>query len=237
MQKVGVAGVGKQTVIMPAAQTQEQPFENFKEITSPEIELLLCCARVNIPSATQNQIRQLLQSGINWPLFIELASIHGLLPLAHRHLSALAASTIPKDILIQLWIHHERTLHRNQSMAKELLFILRTLEADTIPAIAFKGPALAVEAYDDLALREFGDLDILLRPQDVLRACSLLERHGYTTEYNLTPEAKRAFLRSKVHNCISMTHPDRKIKIELHWKTDIHAPVESTDKKPVVDRR
>lgn len=217
---------------MPLAQTQHLLPEGIKEIASPEIELLLCCARVNIPSATQDRVRQLLQSAINWTLFIELASIHGLLPLAHRHLGAMAPSAIPKDILVQLWIHHESTLHRNQIMADELLFILRALEAEGIPAIPFKGPALAVEAYGNLALREFGDLDILLRQQDVLRTCSLLERHGYTTDYDLTADAKLAFLQSKVHYCISMTHPDRKTNVELHWKTDVHAPVESTGEKP-----
>ncbi len=51
-------------------------------------------------------------------------------------------------------------------MTAELKAVMGWLEAGDVPAIAYKGPTLAAWAYGDIALREFCDLDILVRPSD-----------------------------------------------------------------------
>lgn len=192
----------------------------------PEFELLLCCARIHLLPGTRDRIMRLLQSELDWAYLINLASGHGLLPLLYRHLNAVAAAALPRDILIPLLGHYESNARRNRAMADELLVVLRTLDAHGIPAIPFKGPALAAAVYGDLALREFSDLDILLRVDDVLAASRLLQQHGYIHEYDLTPDAEAALVRSSLQYHLIFDHASRPVKLELHWKTDADFPVE-----------
>ena len=149
-----------------------------------------------------------------------------MLPLFYRHLNALAPAAIPKAIYIKLWGRYESTSRRNQAMAKELSDILQMLDANGIPAIAYKGPTLAAAIYGDPALREFGDLDILLRRQDVLPAKSLLQAHGYVPEYGLKPAGEAGFLRSSMQYHLVMVGGPGAVMVELHWKTDADFPVE-----------
>jgi hypothetical protein len=61
-----------------------------------------------------------------------------------------------------------------------------------IPAIPFKGPALASMAYGDLSLREFVDLDILLQRQHLSKAYQVLASSGYH------PKGKNNVLQDKM---------------------------------------
>ena len=216
--------------LVPNTASLTAPNEGANGAWGPEAELLLCCARLDLPQAKRDRALALLQSELDWAYLINLASGHGLLPLLYRHLDALAATALPRDIIAALWAHYEGNARRNRAMADELLFVLRTLDAHGIPAIAFKGPALAAAVYGDLALREFGDLDILLRLKDVLPAGRLLQEHGYVLEYDLKPDVEAAFLRSRLNYHLVLMHAHRPVTLELHWKTDTDFPVE-----PVAD--
>lgn len=200
----------------------------YKANLRPEVELLLCCARLRVPSAARERIMALLELELDWVHLLKLASEHGLLPLLYLQLNALAPAAVPKAIYMKLWAHYESTLRHNQGMARELLNILQMFDANGIPAIAYKGPALAAAVYGDLGLREFGDLDILLRPQDVLPAKRLLRAHGYIPEYDLKPAVEAAFLRSSMQYHLVLVDKARAVMIELHWKTDPDFAVEAT---------
>ena len=50
-----------------------------------------------------------------------------------------------------------------------------------VPAMALKGPALAISAYGDLAMRVFADLDFMVRVEDLPRAAAALGRAGYSS--------------------------------------------------------
>jgi hypothetical protein len=207
--------------------TSGRPASEDRGVALPaEAELMLCCARLHLDSARRERIAFLLGEKPDWNRLVALAAEHGLLPLLYRHLEAMSAA-VPREIFVQLWGHHETNARRNRALAGELSKILELLDANGIPALPYKGPALAVAAYGDLALREFGDLDILLRPQDVLPAKALLQAQGYVPEYGLRPAAEAALLRSSLIYHLVVTHPARAVMVELHWRTDADYPVEA----------
>ncbi len=201
--------------------------DDFRAGLRPEAELLLCCARLDLRPGDRERIMGLLQSGFDWAYLLEMASRHGLRPLLYRHLNAIAAAAVPKAIFAELWGRYETTRRRNQEMAKELLRVLKLLDANGIAAIPYKGPALAASTYGDLALREFGDLDILLRPQDILPAKALLLAQGYRPKYPLKPAVEAAFLRSPGQYHLVLVHGASAVMLELHWMTDPDYPVGS----------
>src|SRR5262249_34123103 len=67
--------------------------------------------------------------------------------------------------------------------------------------------------YGNLGLREFGDLDLLLRAADLARARRLLRTRGYRPQYPLSPGQERAYLRSL---CQLPFVRDDGVVVELH---------------------
>ena len=181
---------------------------------SPHAALLLLCARVQLDEPQRQQLRTLLaKTRLNWDHLLALAARHGLLPLLAPHLRACAADGVPYDVLAQLKKYQHVLAVRNLGLVGALVHLLRLFDAHHIPALPFKGPTLALFAYGSLGLREFGDLDLLLRPGDLARARALLREQGYEAQYSLTAAQETAYLRSLGQ--LPLENADR-VVVELH---------------------
>ncbi|MEP7069988.1 MAG: nucleotidyltransferase family protein, partial [Usitatibacter sp.] len=187
------------------------------------------CARLELSPVESGNFLRIAGARLDWGVVLELASRHGLRPLLYRHLDALAPAAAPRPIFVELWGCHESLARRNAAMAAELLCIVDALEANAIPCLPYKGPALAQSAYGDLALREFGDLDILVAPADLMRARTLVQALGYTSRYPLAPPQEAALLRSGMHYHLVLDRSAGEWMVELHWRTDPDYPVERCD--------
>ncbi|MFN6537643.1 MAG: nucleotidyltransferase family protein [Nostoc sp. EkiNYC01] len=152
------------------------------KVKRPEIELLLCCTRTHIDSETAERIKTLLQQNIDWTLLIQIATYHGTIPLLYQSLNKIGKEAIPQTVLTQLQNRYHANASRNLFLSHELLKILKLFEANKIPAIPFKGLVLAASIYGNLAMRQFSDLDILVRQQDIVKAQELLIAQKYQLE-------------------------------------------------------
>jgi Uncharacterised nucleotidyltransferase len=159
---------------------------------SPEFELLLACCSVSGREFVESELRD-LEAGVAWPRVLQLAEHHSVLPLMYRALRNHLHS-LPLEVRAELQARYEANARKNLKFTAELFRILDCLEADGIPAIPYKGPVLAETVYGDLALRDFSDLDVLVRPSDVRRAKSALQRLGYTPSTDLSSATERAYL-------------------------------------------
>jgi len=185
-------------------------------IRRPEIELLLCCARTVRSPETAAHIRALLQEGIDWEYLLRTARRHGVAPLLYWHLDATCSDAVPKNAFDHLRDHFRANGLRNLFLTGELVRLLNAFEAREISAIPYKGPALAASVYGNLALREFNDLDILVRRHDVPKAKEVLASMGYQARYRLTRTQETGFLRSQREH--PFRREDGKCVVELHWE-------------------
>lgn len=181
----------------------------------PEADLLLCCARTHLSSEKKDQIGVLLHSEIDWPYLIRIADAHGLIPLLYFNLKKAFTDSVPGSVLDQLHARFLANAGRNLFLTQELFEILDLFEMNAIPAIPFKGPALAISLYGDLALRTFSDLDILVRKQDIKSAKTLLLSQGYRLDLSLTQGQEIAFLHSDLEGWF--VRQDGKVLVEVHW--------------------
>ncbi|MEH2349201.1 MAG: nucleotidyltransferase family protein [Nostoc sp.] len=149
------------------------------KVSRPEIELLLCCTRTHIDPETAERIKTLLRQDIDWAYLIQIAAHHKTIPLLYQSLKTTSGEAIPKTVLTQLQNHYHTNASRNLFLSHELLNILKLFEAHKIPAIPFKGLVLAISIYGNLAMRQFSDLDILVRQEDIFKAKELLITHKY----------------------------------------------------------
>ena len=182
----------------------------------PEAELLLCCARTQMDAENAERIKTLLQSGINWDSLLPLAGWHKMLPLLYWHLNAICREAVPEAGLAQLQNYFQANLKRNMSLTGELLKLLKLFEANDIPAITYKGPVLAASVYRNLALRQCGDLDFLVRKPDVLKAKDLLMSEGYQPEHQLSPVQEAAYMQSDCE--YNFNREADRLHVELHWQ-------------------
>jgi hypothetical protein len=202
-REIGGLGLGA-SVNTPAAYTR------------PEVELLFCCARTCVDPITAKRIRGLLREHIDWSYLLQTAFRWRVRPLLYRNLNAVYPEGVPEVILAQLRDHFRANARRNLFLVGELLKILRLFEMQGIPAISFKGPVLAASLYSDLALRECGDLDFLVRKRDIMRARSLLISEGYRSTEGLTDAQEVACLKSPLD--YHLGYDDGNVDVELHWR-------------------
>ena len=85
---------------------------------------------------------------------------------------------------------------RNVRLTEELFRILDLFEQAGIKAVPIKGPALAIQAYGDLSMRQFDDLDFLLRLEDMMSAGDILKANGYEPRLELPPASMKKYLAS-----------------------------------------
>jgi hypothetical protein len=183
--------------------------------TRPEIELLLCCARVRLDARREERARALLRAELDWDFLFVMSMRHGLMPLIYRHLSGELIKLVPEAHLKKFREHYRHNAARNLFLTGELCRILQRFERRGITAIPYKGPALAVSAYGDIALRQFVDLDILVSPRDVREASALLVEDGYEAHFDIKETQEAAFLRLSYVQLF--TRDEGRSAVELHW--------------------
>jgi len=150
---------------------------------APEEELLLACARVHVEEETAQGIIRLASGPMDWSALMDGSAAHNLSPLVFRHLLDLCPEKLPPEIVARMekgFQGHERW---NLFLTAELFRLLEKFHAQRILAIPYKGPVLAAQAYGEVALRQFADLDIAVRQHDMCRANELLVSEGYESSY------------------------------------------------------
>ncbi len=185
-----------------------------------EAALLLCASRTSLNDRKIGELRSLVSSAVDWSYLFNLSRRHAVEQLVHKQLSQHAADIIPPEHLQKLKRLSQANFARNQIFTAELCRLIKLLDASAITAIPFKGPALALFAYDDLNLRRYVDLDIMVRKEDVLSAREILLADGYESSKSLGLSQQQVLLQTQ-HNLQFHRDKGRTI-VELHWEVASH---------------
>lgn len=73
---------------------------------------------------------------------------------------------------------------QNMLMTAELMQLLKFLKENNIDVIPFKGPILSQIAYEDVISRQYCDLDILVKKENLLKFVQLLNKYDYEISIN-----------------------------------------------------
>ncbi len=110
---------------------------------------------------------------------------------------------------------YQTNLHKTLLLSRELIRIVEYLSGLGIEVIPYKGPALAEAVYGDIALRQSGDIDLLIRAQDLPRVRDAVRELGYTPHATLTTAEERAYLKSG-YEC-AFDGPGGPNLLEVQW--------------------
>ena len=175
--------------------------------TSPTDRFLLDCLRL------EGQLEAALE--IDWPALVERAQRNGVAPLLYRRLREAAHG--PPTALEPLHRAYYQNAAANTLRIRELRRVIGALEAASIPAIVLKGPALALTIYPDPALRVIGDLDLLVRREQVEQAMAALHSLGYGPPEHEPPYSLKYLARFGRHLQLQRRDRTGTLDLEVHW--------------------
>ncbi len=178
---------------------------------SPEFELLLACCQ---SSRDGHRLIQALQSPIHWDSVLRLSEHHRILPALHS--AVYGREDVPAGIQSALRSRFQTNAMKALRFTAELARVTRAFADSGIEVLAHKGPALAQLLDRDPALRQFGDLDLLVRSGDVARSRLVLRQLGYEPQLQLSPRQEKAYLHSGYEYVFGL-NDDRNL-IELQWR-------------------
>lgn len=157
--------------------------------------MILACCGSDPEGRLNTRIQQILQHGVDWERLVHLAQHHGLVPLLYRRLGT-GMDPTPSPGLEALRQQDRANAHRALWLTLELLNIHRHLKARGLEVLPYKGPILAEGLYGNVALRQFSDLDLLIRSGDLPRIKAALAELGYEPGLRLAQAAERDYLKS-----------------------------------------
>ena len=180
-----------------------------------EMDLVLQTLRALI-SGESSSLLASLAGPVDWEAVERIAESHSVMPAvayALREYGGDAAPVAVRDRLKERLLLASRS---NLALIAEWCRALEAFDQADIPVISLKGPALALLVYPNFAVREFTDLDLLVRSCDVPRASDSLLAEGYRVSSAARPKNMTEQVRSR-NRQIEFVHDQRHIRVDLHW--------------------
>jgi hypothetical protein len=175
-------------------------------------QLLLAC----LPQEPDHEhLTDLLSKNPDWDELYRQGVRHQVLPLLYQTLKTCPDPIVPASALNRLRSWFAAHALRSMQMQKELQRLIDLLNGENISVIPYKGPTLAEEAYGDIALRSFNDLDLLVPPEQAWDAVQVLLACGFSLEFDL-PKNRWEGLQ-KIYNHLYLYRPEHEWGVEIHW--------------------
>jgi hypothetical protein len=178
-----------------------------------ENRLIVCLARQNPP---KNEVESLLAEEIDWKYVLQTAEEHRVIPLLFQNLKSDFAAAIPQSVLIALQKRQQENAKLNFGRTAQLIKLIGELRKIGVPVLAYKGMALAAVAYNDVTLRQFTDVDLLIRKQDFPKVKEAFARINCRPAWSLTAQQEKAVL--KYYYEYPFFYGEDNTLIEVHWE-------------------
>lgn len=192
----------------------------------PELQLLLSCSGVNNGTVNPQHIQQVAKQVSDEKWLLERVKATALGPLLLKGLQEAGALTHFSNTFIDdLNKYALRYTAHNIKLLGKLDQIVVALAKANVAYIPLKGVAMLEYVFKDIALRATGDIDLLIKEEEMPKAVEVLKASGFNVE-RLVNELDTEF----VHHPYSIISDG--ISIELHrhihhqlsrHQIDIHA--------------
>lgn len=150
-----------------------------------------------------------------WDQLYDLSYDHGLVPLVRAGLQALKIDP-PAAMAAKLAKHSRGARLRSIQAADQFREIAEAFAKEEIEVIALKGILFAFRRYAEPGLRNFKDIDILVRVSDLDRAGAVLDRLGYRSLDANEADRPSFFVETPVKYHCGYERGDE-FPVELHW--------------------
>lgn len=178
---------------------------------SPATETLL---RLLALTADEQQLAETLHETPEerWNPILDAAARHELTLLLYNRLRNAPAGMAPEWVLERLHADYLAAAVRNTLMLHHATEILTSLKSAGLEVIVLKGLYLVENVYANIALRTFGDIDLLVRRDKVAEALKVMQQSGFTLSSWYDPAETNTDLK----HLPPLEKPDAPT-VEIHW--------------------
>lgn len=178
--------------------------------------LIIAAARQPLAAGLNQDIGGLASGPVDWGYILRTGGRHGVLPMLFQAINnANAKDRVPAAVYDQLQKIYFSSLLNNRHLYQKLAPLLDAFGSHSVPILLLKGAALCLTTYTDMALRQLGDIDILV-PREKVKLCqNLMEDLGFSlilNNYFPIPDDRNDEL-----GCEWSYRMDGTV-IELHWR-------------------
>lgn len=186
---------------------------------STEVGFLCLIAR---PRPDWSAAVSLLRAGLDLDAAMHLAEQHSVRPQLLEAFGHLGWEGVPDAVRAECEGFQRLHLARMLFLTDMLRRVDTLFAAHGIPLVTFKGAALAATLYGDLSKREYGDLDILVRPEHVAEGERLLNALGFGGPLR-DAQLRHTFL--AYQRQYAFVHDAMRVSVDLHWHFNgVHSP-------------
>jgi hypothetical protein len=153
--------------------------------------------------------RLLHASTEEWQEVATLASLHSVAPLLYYRLKKQTLA-IPDEVAAIFKDAYLNNIARNIRLYDELTRVLGCFQVANIPVMVLKGAHLAELIYGNIGLRPMGDVDLLVRKDDLKKVDRELCLIGYACQ-----ERNHVILKGSHH--FHYTSSKTGLTLEIHW--------------------
>jgi hypothetical protein len=121
---------------------------------------------------------------------------------------------IDQNVMNRLKKAYLLTAAMNMRLYAELRRVLEAFQHEGIEAIVLKGAALAETVYGDIGLRSMGDMDILVKKDNLPRAEKIMMNLGYFTS---PLKRSREWYAENRHHLPPYYQLENGVKVDIHW--------------------
>lgn len=179
-----------------------------------EDRLLLLCSRTKVDDLTSKKIESLINPELDWDHLVEMANRHRLMPLLYVNLNSICPEKVPEEVLENLKEEFHENARKNLLLTGELVKVMKLLENNGINAIPFKGPVLAYSIYDNIAYRQFSDIDILINKEGALNVKKIVQSLGYELKPDIIVKDS---IYMKLFSEYTFVNRNNNLIMELNW--------------------
>lgn len=148
---------------------------------------------------------------VDWELFERVCHFHSVQALAYHGLRG--AGFGPDAVAERLRPHADRLAAATMLRKRAYTGAASTLAQAGIRPMLLKGAAMNETIYPHPGLRSMGDIDVLVRPDEVDEAEALLRADGWTP---VLTERDAAWMRDNHRHLGTLQSPDETLHLELH---------------------
>lgn len=179
-----------------------------------EWQLLRAACSARPYSENAPRLRSLLPQSARWESLLALADHHGVMPLLFQALHS-SEDAVPPAEMQALEQSSQINVHKSLLLARELIRIVDHLSSLNLEVMPYKGLALAELIYHDIALRQSGDIDLLIHVDDFLRIRDAVRDLGYISQTQFSEAEEHAYLKSG-YEC-AFDGPAGRNLLEVQW--------------------
>ncbi|MDA1778502.1 nucleotidyltransferase family protein [Bacillus cereus group sp. BY9-3LC] len=152
---------------------------------------------------------------IDWDRFLELTIHHRVYAFIYPKMKEMDKKLVPERIIQILHQYFKMNTFQMLHLSAEMELVNKLFTENEIRALFLKGPLLAHDLYGDISLRTSSDLDILIPIHQLKKAEKILLEQGYVKDGDIQTILNDWKWR---HHHMEFFHPQKQIKIEIHWR-------------------